>query len=214
MPEITLRAMAQVFRRAADTAGQQKAIERTLPLLTPIAEAGVRDCFDRQQNIRGENWPPLKHPRPGESDIGRALLDKGLLRASVAGVAEGSSITLKTNRIGARLQNFGGVVVPVNAQYLCIPATVEAKLAGSPRDFPGLLTPLINKAKTGGVLIGTAGSDAKPKSIELTELPVQYYMTKRVEIPARTFMGYPIYVVNAIMAECGMAVLNWIAFGE
>lgn len=213
MAEITPREMANVFRRAADRPALEKIVELTLRTQTPTAETGVRNCFDRQTDIDGEPWPPLQHPRPGEADIGRALLDKGLLRASVACTSEGDTLTLQTNRIGARLLHFGGVVVPVNAQYLCIPATLDAKRAGSPRDFPGALTPIINKARTGGVLIGTAGVDVKPKRIESPMVQVQYYMTKKVTIPPRRFCGFPAYVVTEILLETRDSMYEFIAWG-
>jgi hypothetical protein len=75
----------------------------------------------------------------------------------------------------------GAIIVPTIAKYLAIPATMKAKYAGSPRNFPTKLK--FRFGKKGGVAFTTLG-----KGKSLREV-IQYYFTKSVTIPARPFLG-------------------------
>lgn len=140
-----------------------------------VARTGAQQHFIDAKTPKGDPWPALTWPRlEGGTD---PLRNTGRLMASLDTVIEGDTIVLFTNRIGAGLQNYGGVIVPKRAKFLTIPATLEAKRAGGARLFPQQLFPRINKAKTGGVLIDGEGI-------------VQYYLTKKTTITAREFLGF------------------------
>lgn len=97
--------------------------------LTAMVEARIRDMLDRAENMQpafaaigrvlkmridlcfklgrspwGEPWLPLKYRR------GQPLIDTGRLRRSVAPKAAPDYVTIGTNLVQAKLQNFGGKV--------------------------------------------------------------------------------------------------------
>jgi phage gpG-like protein len=194
MERITLLELERRLRLAADPGRTQRIVTESLVDARPVAVAGVRQCFIEKRSPAGIPWPALKHPRPGESTPGDPLRDRGHLMAAVAARSSGLSVTVFANRPGARLHQFGGRIVPRNVEFLSIPATVEAKEAGSPRAFKGELRPIINAQRTKGVLVGpwTPG-------VPWEELPVQYYLTKEVTIPARPYMGFSAGTVATIL---------------
>lgn len=210
MAALTFQQLAGACRRLADRGRMAQVVADAVKDCEPVAAAGVKLCFVEQKTPDGEAWPKLKHKRPGEDGIGEALRDTGRLMASIVAVANGTSLTVGTNRIGARLLHYGGVVVPVNAKFLCIPATVEAKRAKSPRNFDGRLIPMIRKGGISGVLIGPVPEGVRPTAIQLTLLEVQFYMTKRVEVPSRRFVGFSKVTVEIITIHVRARCLAWI----
>jgi phage gpG-like protein len=148
-----------------------------------IAVSDIKRRFMTGTAPDGTQWKPLKHARPNGGN--QPLRDTGQLMASITFEASPTEITVGTNRQGARLHHFGGTVEPVNAKFLAIPLTKEAKRAGSPRRFKEKLG--FQKTKTGWLMVQQRrtgkGKDAKVETI------LQYLLVKRVEIPARPFMG-------------------------
>lgn len=205
--------LAAAVRRSADVSKLQDVAHDALRECEPIAVAGVKSCFVRQQNPEGEAWPKLKFARPGETAVGEALRDTGRLMASIVAVTNGNVLKVGTNRIGAKLMHYGGVVVPVNAKFLCIPATIEAKRAKSPRNFEGRLIPMIKKGGLTGVLIGPIPDGVRPTAIQLSLLEVQYYMTKRVEVPERRFVGYSGETREIVVAHVRVRCVGWVLTG-
>lgn len=150
--------------------------------LTPVMRVAALDLksdimsrFQRSRDSDGAPWRPLKYPRP--TGAGKPLTDTGRFAGSIEVRHDANSISAGTNAPGARLHNFGGVVTPKRRKYLTIPATREAKRAGSPRRFKGRLRFVTNKGKTGGVAIDPRGV-------------VQYFLTRRVRVPARRWTGW------------------------
>lgn len=214
MAALTFQQLARACRRLADRGRMANVMAEAIKECEPVAVAGVKQCFVEQKTPDGEPWPRLKYKRPGEAELGEALRDTGRLMASIVAVANGTSLTVGTNRIGARLLHYGGVVVPVNAKFLCIPATVEAKRAKSPRNFDGRLIPMIRKGGLGGVLLGPVPEGIRPTRIQLTLLEVQFYMTKRVEVPSRRFVGFSKTTVEIITIHVRDRCLTWIWEGD
>lgn len=165
-----------------------------------IIRSDTASFFDKQRGPSGKKWAPLRHPRPGSQGGDKALQDRGLLRRAATSDAPGSICEIKGNKltmgvdlIQANIQNAGGVITPKNGKFLAIPATVEAKRVRSPLKFPRKLSCIINKRNTGGILYEyirkkKRGSKNKGKQ-KGPEKIVHYYLTKRVEIPAREFIG-------------------------
>ena len=108
-----------------------------------------------------------------------------------------------TNLIYAAVHQYGAQIFAKQANFLCIPATMEAARAGSPRNFPKPLKPIINRLRTGGVLIeeketteppevdehGKPVRKPKPHKPKEDDI-VHFYMTVAVTIPARPFLGW------------------------
>jgi HK97 gp10 family phage protein len=73
----------------------------------------------------------------------------------------------------AAIQEFGGVITPVNGQYLAIPLTKAAEAAVSPRSFGGELRPVFRGLD--GVLVDEAGE-------------AQFALRRSVTIPAHPYL--------------------------
>lgn len=174
---ISAQEWAVSFSRTADT------LRRPLgPLLKILQVAVVADTklnFDSSAGPDGRPWAPLKLARPRGGN--KPLRDTGLLLASITGGAHslnrvsGNTVIVGTNRVGARLHQYGGTVTPKRGKFLAIPATKEAARVGSPRRFPRPLAPVIGRR--GGVLLDKRNDT------------VQFYLAKRVVVPARPFLG-------------------------
>jgi phage gpG-like protein len=103
----------------------------------------TRGNFYEQHGPDGQTWAPLKHARPNSKGGDKALLDRGILAAAVTSAfAQGnvneeteSSFTWGTNLEHAATHQFGATIKPVRAKFLAIPATMEAKQKGSPRNW-------------------------------------------------------------------------------
>lgn len=74
----------------------------------------------------------------------------------------------------AMLQEFGGVVKPINAKFLAIPATDMARKIGSPRNYSAKLHFL--GSASGGVLMDASGT-------------VIYALKKAVTVPPRPYLS-------------------------
>lgn len=171
-----------------------------LKALEISAVSDVKMRFATGTGPDGHVWAPLRHRRiiPGK-DGDKPLRDNGLLMASISAKASRSELVVGSNLAYAGVHQWGGIITPKKAKFLTIPMTKDAKKAGSPRRFRGQLSPRINRAGTGGVLVDVNGT-------------VQYVMTKRVVVPARPFLGFsPNFMKIAELILADFAVRH--AFG-
>ena len=141
--------------RALDDATQTRALERSLLAGILVLENAIK------QNIQD-----------------RKLVDTGTMLRSVGSeITERSTTRVTavagTNLVYAAIHEFGGTIVPRNAQFLSIPLTSEAKRYNSPRDFPQKLHAIINGDR--GVLVDEGDT-------------AQYALVKSVNMPARPYM--------------------------
>jgi len=160
------------------------------------------NCFDQGVDPNGNPWAPVKFRVRDSGGTLQPLRDRGLLMASMTSDSGSGAIRERgndflrygTNLIYAGVHQFGHRMTPKQASFLCMPMTLEALRAGSPKNFPRPLRPVINKSKDGGVLIEDEPKDQEPKKKgERQEKPndiVHYIMTKEAVIPARPFLGY------------------------
>lgn len=154
------------------------------------------NCFDQSVDPNGNPWGPLKHPRTRGSGDPAPLRDTGVLMASMTATRSGTEGAIRDRGPGwirfgtsipyAAIHQYGGTIVPRQAQFLCIPATAEAAYAGSPTQFSRKLYPRINRTGRSGVLMDDTDT-------------VQYYMTVEVKIDARPFIGFSHRIANKIL---------------
>jgi HK97 gp10 family phage protein len=111
-------------------------------------------------------------------------IEKKFSSASTGGLAANRSIEVKDEggkAVGtlafhsnhAMIQEMGGVIKPVSAQFLAIPKNASARKVGSPRNYPEALH--FVGGGNGGVLMDSSNS-------------VIYVLTKAVTIPPRPFL--------------------------
>jgi phage gpG-like protein len=144
-----------------------------------LAVAGVHEHFANATGPDGKPWKPI-HPRPDGSRV--PLRDKGLLEGSVKGSVNGAELVLRASHPGARVHQFGAIIVPKTAKMLSIPLTVEAKRYGSPRRFPKRRRLFVfTSTKTGNKLL------AESKDGKLT---FHYVLKDSVYIPPRPYIGF------------------------
>ncbi len=133
----------------------------------------------------GTAFAPSKHPRKWGS--GGPLNDTGeMIRWIDANVTAPTEMELTSKSPQARLMQDGGTIAPVNAKFLAIPLTEEAARAGGARNYPGELTPIINKAGTKGVLRDEEGEAV----YALTVGPIV--------VPARPFVGFSEEMIQSV----------------
>jgi hypothetical protein len=157
---------------------------------------------DMAQGVRegtapdGNPFAPLAHSRPGGTGAG-PLFDTGYMAATLEGGPDHVEYTTRegfvvgSRALGLRLMQDGGWVLPKRTTFLAIPATAEAKAAGSPLNFPRKLEPRIGVK--GGVLIepGIMGSVGV----------VQYYLSRGVYVPGRKPVGISDRAMKRVIAR-------------
>lgn len=178
---LTLDSLAEMFRATPDVA--REAMRLGSKAIQVVVRGGVMEHFDQSVSPDGTPWKPLAHQRPNGGD--KPLRDKGLLMASVSALVTEDEIEIRANAPGARLHNFGGTVVPVNAKALAIPISKEAQNYTSPRGgtnpFPRPL--FLTK---GGALCETVQRGKK----RVKAVVVAHYILRAfVEVPARAYAG-------------------------
>jgi len=111
-------------------------------------------------------------------------IEKKFSKASTGGLAANRSVEVKNDggkAVGtltfhsnhAMIQEMGGVIKPVSAQFLAIPQNDSARKVGSPRNYPDELH--FVGSGSGGVLMDSGNV-------------VIYVLTKAVTIPPRPFL--------------------------
>jgi phage gpG-like protein len=81
--------------------------------------------FRQSTSPYGSRWKPLKIRR------GQPLVDKGQLRSSITYRADNAGVTIGTNKIQARVHQFGATIVPKNAAFLAWRANGQSFFAKS-----------------------------------------------------------------------------------
>lgn len=151
--------------------------------LCVAAVAGMRKTFATSTAPDGTPWAPLKFPRPNGGS--KPLMDTGLLAASGSATFDGDTLTLRANGPGAAVHNFGATIRPVNAKFLAIPVTREARKVTGPRAFPRDLFFIPRKSGPGGSL-----AERVAKGKKKGQVLVHYLLRDHVDVPARQFMGF------------------------
>lgn len=85
------------------------------PAMTTIGRVltnRIKLGFKNGRSPYGDTWKPLKYRD------GQPLRDKGLLQNSITYNAESDSVSIGTNAIQAKVQNFGAVITPRTAKTL------------------------------------------------------------------------------------------------
>jgi phage gpG-like protein len=144
----------------------------------------TKENFDAGKSPDGTPFKPLRWPRANSKGADKPLRDFGLLGASVTSPgAQGNIDDQAANRFEwgtnldySTIHQYGGIITPKVAKFLAIPATVDAKRAGSPRNWPAGELKFQFRGAGGGVAKDLRGE-------------IQYYFTKSVTIPARPFLG-------------------------
>jgi phage gpG-like protein len=196
------------------------------PAVAQMAVSDVKKNFNESHSPDGTPWIPLAHGRPGGKGRDKPLQDKGLLYASIQGRANDAGVTIGTNVNYAPIHQFGGVIRPKRAKFLAIPLTVEAKRAGSPRNFPGGFR--FAPTKNGGwVMLSarplSAGQQAKitarrasgkaltaGQQRQIAAVP-QYLLVREVRVPARPFLGFsPVLLgrVEQLILDRALAIVQ------
>lgn len=75
----------------------------------------IRLGFRAGRSPYGQAWAPLK------LRAGQPLRDTGALQRSITMSATGNEVVIGTNRVGARVHQFGATIVPVRAKVLAFP---------------------------------------------------------------------------------------------
>lgn len=162
-----------------------RAVYAALTEIAPAIEAECKINALNQVSPDGTPFAPSKHPRRWGN--GGPLNDTGKMIAGIeASVPAPTELDLTSDSPQSRLMQDGGTIVPVNAKFLTIPLTEEAARAGGARNYPGDLTPIINKQKTKGVLRDEDGEAV----YALTVGPI--------DVPARPFVGFSEEMLQSI----------------
>lgn len=158
-----------------------KARDDVLAIIGQMAVSEVKDRFARGVDPDGNPWPELAMQRVSGGQA-KPLNDTGLLASSISARRTPEGIEVGTNIDYGRIHQTGGILRPTRGRFLAIPATKEAKLAGSPRRFPRQLA-FVAQGDNGraGMLV-----ERGPKG----ETIVQYWLRDEVKIPARPYLGF------------------------
>lgn len=176
-PSTSVAELAESIRNGPRVAVVLRQLMATVKVM---AVAGVQEGFQTHTSPDGKPFKPLKRSRPDGSSS--PLQDKGLLQKSVKGEVTGLELVLKASHPGARVHQYGGIIVPRKAKYLSVPLTVEAKRYGSPRRFPKRRNLFVwTSRKTGKKLL------AESKNGTLT---FHYVLVDSVYIPPRPYLGF------------------------
>ena len=208
MPAVTVLKLGDYLTRTLRQIERPR-LAPTLKALEMLAVADTQQRFNLQKAPDGTPWAPLKHARIiTAGGVGLALLDTGQLRASIRAKASDTELVVSSNKEYAGVHQYGGTIRPVRAKFLCIPLTREAKYAGSPRRFRGTLFPILNRARTKGVLVErrTVGRGKSARTVEVEH----FFMTKSVTIPARPFLGFSLEFLRDAEEILTDAVNRWV----
>lgn len=196
MRRVSFKTLQELLERAADPERAERIIAEGLVECRMPVVTEVRRCFVERRSPGGSPWAELKHPRPGEQTRGDPLVDSGRLMNGIEATSDGSVLKIYVKRMGCRLMHFGGEVLPKKGKFLAIPATREAKEAGSPLNMPFEMKPIIGK--NGGVMVGPWFPGANVRT-----LPVQFYLSKGVVVPARPYMAFSEKSIQNVLSIVG-----------
>lgn len=165
--------------RVTQPAGPVRLPPATGKIVGQLMVSDIKSRFATGTDPAGRKWRPLKHPRPRGGN--QPLRDTGLLMASFTARVEPTAVVVGTNRAGAALHNFGGVVRARN-KMLAIPLTKEAIRSGGPRRFGKRKE--LEFRPTGKRRVFILGVEDKRG-----RFVGQFLLVDQVRMPQREFMG-------------------------
>lgn len=183
--EFARRARAGAY---TPTPGENRVGQPGTPVRLPAATgkivgqvmvSDIKSRFATGTDPAGRKWRPLKHPRPRGGN--QPLRDTGMLMNSFTARVEPTAVVVGTNRAGAALHNFGGVV-RAKGKMLAIPLTKEAQRSGGPRRFGKRKE--LEFRPTGKRRVFVLGVEDK-KGVFVG----QFLLVDQVTVPQREFMG-------------------------
>jgi len=146
--------------------------------------SSTRQRFRSGYGPDNTKWPPSRRALEGG---GRTLRDSGDLAGSITGEFGESFAAVGTNKIKAAIHQFGGTIKPDKAKALAIPISREARKALGPRKFGRELELIWPKgSKFGWLVENQAGRGPSGKGAQSI---FHYRLAKKVEMPARSFLG-------------------------
>ena len=110
------KAVRQAFHRLAMVTGGN-----TKPVMGAIGQAVVASTqrrFVSQTSPDGQHWLPVNPLRAADKRNSRILTESGRLRSSINARPGNDSVRIGTNVLYAAIHQFGGVILPKNAQKL------------------------------------------------------------------------------------------------
>lgn len=186
-------------QRLVQLVGSATKFKLPIKVISKMVLSDVQSNFAGGHSPDGVKWKALAHGRPRGGNP-RPLRNNDILMGSMNQKVTETEIIVGTNLQYAGVHQWGGTITPKKGKFLAIPLTKDAQMAGSPRNFPRPLTPIIGK--NGGVLIETPPRRPRPKGSTAvtagkgkkkpppsTAGKAQYALVKRVKIPARPFLG-------------------------
>lgn len=161
----------------------------SLAELNPRLEHAARHMVSSTQDKIQRGIPPanaaLTVALKGSS---KPLNDTGALVLSISSRTDGDKAVIGTNRIGARINQFGGTITPKKRTRLWIPASKQIKI--ELEDCGNKIEVLLNRYKQRGYFCFVSKSgkfflaSRKRKVIRL------FILKKSVVIPARPFLYF------------------------
>jgi len=147
--------------------GKPDMMDGLYPKARMVLVSAAKKCFHNGISPDGIPHKPLMHQRVRGSGTPVPLRDTGELMASITAAGpghidrmEGIWLVFGTEHVKA-WHHFGGEIKATRAKFLCIPVTLEAFYAGSPRNFPGKLFFIWNENTKKGVAVGVAADYRK-----------------------------------------------------
>lgn len=134
----------------------------------------------------------------------KPLADTGLLMSTITYGVRDDMAVIGTNRRGARMANFGGVVRPRNARDLWIPAS--SRIRKELMAYGGKIGPLIRQYRSSGYYVFRRGNAffARKRGSKQSKPIMLFILKKSVTVPARPFMYFSeidMEIIGKIMKE-------------
>lgn len=137
-----------------------------------------------RQGVTPANAPLTVAVKRGD----RTLRDSGQLMASITYRSDAQKTVVGTNRIGARLQQFGGTVRAKNGKYLWIPAGAWTRKMQRRYGFKAGQVIAGLRADKWDVRIFSKGARGVCTARKNRTFRVVFVLKKQVRIPARPFL--------------------------
>ena len=157
--------------------------------LNPRLERAARYMVSSTQDKIQRGIPPanaaLTVALKGSS---KPLTDTGALLSSITSRTDGDKAVIGTNRIGARINQFGGTITPKKGAWLWIPASKQVKT--ELRNCGGSITRLIRFYKQKGYSFFASRSGKLFLARREKEVIRFFIRKKSVVIPARPFLYF------------------------
>lgn len=160
--------LAQVQARLAKIKAEGGDTGKAVRAFGSVVLNRIKMGFRLGRSPRGQSWLPLK------LRDGQPLRNTGALMQSITMQAVPGGVEIGTNRIGARVHQFGATIKPKNGKFLRIPGNFSSAGATGPI-FTKQVTiparPFMPMTASGGVDLPPAwiqsGLDAMKKALDL-----------------------------------------------